>query len=71
MYFILEIQTAADGGSSHLITARASCNEAEAEYHRVLAAAAVSPLPLHAAVVVAADGTPLLHQCYAHEEAEA
>ena len=70
MYFILEIQGYADGSFAHLVTTAATRLEAEAAYHRVLAAAAVSELPLHSAVVIGVDGTPLLHQCYTHEETQ-
>lgn len=66
MYFIMEIQGMPDGRFAHLVTAAATRLEAEAEYHRILAAAAVSSLPLHSAVIVAGDGTPLMHQCYVH-----
>ena len=66
MYFIVEIQGFADGSFSHLVTTAAARNAAEAEYHRILAAAAVSEIPLHSALIFSGDGTPVLHQCYAH-----
>ena len=66
MYFIVEIQGLADGSFSHLVTTAATRNAAESEYHRILAAAAVSELPLHSALVFTGEGTPVLHQCYAH-----
>ena len=40
MYFIMEIQGMPDGRFAHLVTVAATRLEAEAEYHRVLAAAA-------------------------------
>ena len=70
MYFIAEIQGQADGSFSHLIVTAPTRNAAEAEYHRVLAAAAVSELPLHSALLFTGDGTPLLHQCYEHAAGE-
>lgn len=69
MYFIVEIQGFADGTFAHLVTTAATRNLAESEYHRVLSAAAVSALPMHSAIVFTGDGTPIMHQCYTHEEA--
>lgn len=70
MYYILEIQGLADGGYAHLITAAPTRLQAESEYHRILAAAAVSPLPLHSAALLAADGALLMRACYVHSGEE-
>lgn len=68
MYLVIEIQKQADGTCTHLVTQKAERNEAEAEYHRVLAAAAVSQLQAHSAVLISDMGVPLDHQCYEHGE---
>ena len=72
-YYVFEIQKYANGEYGHLVhwasdanADRARC-KAEAKYHEVLAAAAVSELPGHAAVLIASDGTELMRQCYRHE----
>ena len=76
-YYILEIQQYANGEYGHLVhiaydeSADKARLKAEAKYHEVLAAAAVSELPSHAAVIIAQDGFPVMHQCYHHETAEA
>ena len=70
MYFIIEIQGLPDGSFAHIVTTAQTRLEAEAEYHRILASAAVSALPLHSALIVSGDGTPLMHQCYEHETEE-
>ena len=67
MYFIIEIQGSAQGTYAYLVSTAQTRNAAEAEYHRVLAAAAVSQLPMHSAIVFTADGTPIMHQCYTHQ----
>lgn len=62
MYFIIEIQNGA-----HLITTKETINEAESEYHRVLAAAAISDVETHACTVLNGEGQQILSQCYKHK----
>ena len=66
MYIVIEIQTNADGTVGSLVYSYAERNEAEAQFHRILAAAAVSALPKHAAAMMSAEGFPLLRGCYLH-----
>ena len=40
--------------------------KAEAKYHEVLAAAAVSELPSHSATLITSDGRVVMNQCYKH-----
>lgn len=40
--------------------------KAEAKYHEVLAAAAVSELPQHSATLITSDGRVIMNQCYVH-----
>lgn len=61
MYFICEIQNGA-----HLMTTRQTRNEAEAEFHRVLSAAAVSSVETHSCIVFTEEGFTVLNQCYKH-----
>lgn len=44
--------------------------KAESKYHEVLAAAAISDLPCHAAIMFSSEGYPMLHQCYKHAVVE-
>ena len=66
-YIVLEIQTDA-GGNVAILPAitRDDKLEAESEYHRILAFAAISALPLHTAVLMTADGKTLSSKCYKH-----
>lgn len=41
-------------------------NEAESKYHSVLAVAAVSNVPIHAAVILNETGFSVRYQCYTH-----
>lgn len=71
-YYVIEIQKHANGEYGHLVhfaydaSADKARMKAEAKYHEVLAAAAVSDLPSHSASLLAVDGTCLMHQCYMH-----
>ena len=72
-FYILEIQQYADGTFGHLVhyaydeNADKARLKAEAKYHQVLSAAAVSNLPSHSATIIAQDGFPVMHQCYKHD----
>lgn len=68
MYLVIEIQTNADGTIGTIITQHATQNEAESKYHTVLAAAALSHLPVHAAVLCTNYGSVLMAQHYTYEE---
>ena len=67
-YVVLEIQTLADGQVVCLATPYDSQMQAESSYHSVLAAAALSNLPRHAAVLMTSDGSVQMAQSYEHGE---
>jgi hypothetical protein len=67
-YVVLEIQTMADGKVACLVTAYDDQMQAESAYHSVLAAAALSKLPRHAAVLLTSDGSVQVSQYYEHSE---
>jgi len=66
-YLVIEIQTNTDGTVGNLVFAYDNRNEAESKYHAVLAAAAISALPMHTCDLIQADGVLLARQCYTHE----
>ena len=71
-YYVFEIQKYANGEFGHTVHWAAAENadrarmKAESKYHEVLAAAAISELPQHAAALLASDGAELMRQCYVH-----
>ena len=67
MYIVIEIQTNANGTIGNLVTSYYERNDAERQYHLILAAAAVSVLPAHAAVMMTNEGNILAHQVYHHK----
>ena len=70
-FFVLEIQKL-ENGYAHLVHAvedddpNKARMKGEAAYYQVLAAAALSNLPVHSAILVSPEGFPVLHQCYKH-----
>ena len=69
-YLVTEIQTFANGNISTPSYAYDNRLSAEAKYHSILAAAAVSALPTHAAIMMTSEGTPLEHAAYHHAQPE-
>ena len=66
-YILLEIQASNDAAST-IATAFDTLNEANSRYHTILAAAAVSSVPTHTAVLLSEDGKLLKSECYRHAE---
>lgn len=65
-YIVIEIQTNTDGTVGNFVWHYADRMQAESKYHSVLAAAAISALPRHAATMLADDGSYIQHQCFEH-----
>ena len=65
MYIVLELQ-AAPGNVAHLFETFAERDAAESRFHAVLAAAAVSQVPEHSALLMTSDGQVLRSECYRH-----
>lgn len=75
-YYVVELQQYESGEYGHLVhfaydeddtTARLKC---ESKFYEVLAAAAVSELPKHSAIMFDINGVPLMHKCYEHVKPE-
>ena len=72
-FYIIEIQQYTSGEFGHIVhfafdeNATKARLKAEAKYHEVLAAAAVSELPQHSATLLTSDGRAIMNQCYRHE----
>lgn len=67
-YIIIEIQKSADGTVAYLVNKNASRNGAESIYHQILAAAAISNVYQHTAVLLTDTGVEIMHQCYNHPQ---
>lgn len=66
MYYVIELQTNADGTSGNIVYAYASKADADEKYHSILASAAKSSVMVHAAVMIDRNGTPLKHDHFVH-----
>lgn len=69
MYIVIEIQ-ATDTTASTLVNSYSDRSLAEQKYHNVLAAAAVSNVPVHSAVMLTSDGTRVKGEVYRHESVD-
>lgn len=69
MYIVIEIQTNANGTVGTLVNAYEARDQAESKFHTILAAAAISTLPCHAAVLLTEQGLILSNGYYEHPEA--
>ena len=67
MYIVIELQTNTDGSVGNLVWAFSSKELAFSKYHDVLSAAAVSALPVHAAVILDNHGLQIAAQAFEHE----
>ena len=72
-YYVVEIQQYDNGEYGHIVHYTFDADpdiarmKGESKYHEVLAAAAISALPSHAAILFNTDGFPILNQCYKHK----
>lgn len=66
-FLVTEIQTWESGAVQNPTWAYDDEMAAVAKYHAVLAAAAVSKLPVHACAVFTNEGFPLRHECFKHD----
>lgn len=67
MYIVIELQKNADGAVSNLVTSHNTLAEAESKFHSILAAAAISEVPVHSAIIVSEEAFPMAYRCYKHE----
>ena len=71
-YYVIELQKYQDGTYGNLThfaydeDADMARLKGEAKYHEILAAAAVSEIPEHAAVLMSSQGVVIESKCYKH-----
>lgn len=72
MYLVLEIQTSTPDPVTKVSTVTTQINnfqneaDAQSNYHTVLASAATSQLPYHAAMLIRNDGLVIEKRCFEH-----
>lgn len=67
MYIVLELQTNGDQVGT-LVNKYSDRNEADSKFYQIMAAAAVSNVEKHAAVLLTDDGVNLRNAYYEHKE---
>ena len=65
MFIVMEIQTGNQVAT--IVDSYTDRNAAENKYHSILAAAAISDVPKHGAVMLTEEGVRLKSECYIHE----
>lgn len=65
MFIVMEIQTT--NTVATLVNSYSDRLEAESKYHQILAAAAISDVPKHGAVLLNDEGQRINSECYIHE----
>ena len=66
MFAVIEIQK--NGASASPITTLfTDKDDAHSKYHQVLAAAAISQVPEHSAILVSEEGNYMFHEKFIHE----
>lgn len=66
MFAVIEIQK--DGATATPITTLfTDKDQAYSKYHQVLAAAAISQVPEHSAILVSEEGSYMMHDKFIHE----
>ena len=69
-YIVIEIQKNSEGTIGNFVFAFDNLPAAENKYHTILAAAAISSIPCHAAVMLNETGYCIKHEHYVHEVTE-
>ena len=64
MYIVMEIQKS--NTVSTIVNTYETRNEAENKYHTILASAAISNIPQHAAVLLDDNGEYIKSECFMH-----
>ena len=68
-YIVIELQTT-NGATANIVNSYSDRQQAESKYHQILASAATSAVNLHAAVMLAENGSPIRNECYSHAAPE-
>lgn len=69
-FIVIELQKHEDGTVGNLVWAYDNQNTAENKFYTVLAAAAISNIPKHSAVLLHEDGFVIRNETYIHESNE-
>ena len=66
-WVVLEAQTASDNSVATIVTAYETIEQAQSAFYGILASAAVSQVPVHAASLLSNEGFLLESKCFSHQ----
>ena len=66
MYVVMELQRTSENTLSTIVTTHETRNDAEWKYHQILAAAAISQVDIHSAVMLGETGQRIKGESYVH-----
>ena len=69
-FVVIELQTMQDGTVANIVTSYDAIENAQSAYYTVLASAAISSLPCHAAMLVNSEGREIHSERFKRESAE-
>lgn len=67
-FIVIEMQTNSEGETALLTFQKATRAEADSQYYTILAAAAISQVPVHSAVMLTKDGGFVTSKAYDHRQ---
>lgn len=68
MFVVIELQVNGDGSVGTIVNKYEKEADAESKYHTILAAAAVSKVPKHSAIILNDEAMIHSSHCYVHED---
>lgn len=66
MFAVIELQKLNDTTLANIVAAYEDLNEAKSRYHTILAAAAISSVPLHSALIITDDAFLIERDSFVH-----
>lgn len=67
MYVVIELQKLSDTQLANIVTTHETKQEADSKFHTILAAAAISTVPVHSAAMLTDEGRQLRFERYIHD----
>lgn len=66
MYIVIELQTDANGHVGNIVTTYDNLPQAESKFYTICAAAALSNIPVHSAVILDNTGMAIANRSFSH-----
>lgn len=70
MYIVIELQANNEGQIANIVTAYDNLPQAQNKYYTILAAASISSVPYHSAVILDRCGVLIMRESFIHTDSE-